>query len=40
MLKAMVDAAGSAPSLREVGLLAGCLVAFSGSMWYDKPQVC
>ena len=31
MLKAMVEAAGSAPSLREVGLLAGCLVAFSGS---------
>ena len=35
MLKAMVEAAGSAPSLMEVRLLAVCLVAFVGFM-----QVC
>ena len=36
MLKAMVEAAGSAPSLTEVGLLAVCLVAFAGFMRCDE----
>ena len=36
MLKAMVEAAGSAPSLTEVRLLAVCLVAFAGFMRCDE----
>ena len=36
MLKAMVEAAGSAPSLREVRLLAVCLVVFAGFMRRDE----
>ena len=36
MLKAMVEAAGPAPSLTEVRLLAVCLVAFAGFMRCDE----
>ena len=36
MLKAMVEAAGAAPSLTEVRLLAMCLVAFAGFMRCDE----
>ncbi|KAL5473775.1 hypothetical protein EMCRGX_G028330 [Ephydatia muelleri] len=36
ILKAMVEAAGSAPSLTEVRLLAVCLVAFAGFMRCDE----
>ena len=36
MLKTMVEAAGSAPSLTEVKLLAVCLVAFAGFMRCDE----
>ena len=36
MLKAMVEAAGAAPSLTEVRLLAVCLVAFAGFMRCDE----
>ena len=36
MLKAMVEAAGSAPSLTEFRLLAVCLVAFAGFMQCDE----
>ena len=36
MLKAMVEAAGSAPSLTEVRLLAVCLVAFAGFRRWDE----
>ena len=35
MLKAMVEAAWSAPSLTEVGLLAVCPVAYAGFMRCD-----
>ena len=36
MLKAMVEAAESAPSPTEVRLLAVCLVVFAGFMWCDE----
>ena len=36
MLKAMVEGAGSAPSLREVRLLAVCLVVFAGFVRRDE----
>ena len=36
MLKAMVEAAGSDPSLTEIRLLAVCLLAFAGFMRCDE----
>ena len=36
VLKAMVETAGSVPSLTEVGLLAVCMAAFAGFMHCDE----